>query len=353
MINMISLGYMPSCLKWIYSGGSIIMKLAVAEKETNKITVYDSTNSNGAEPLTTVTTGHAPQAGITSISFCAKLKLALSTDTQGMVEFWKTDDSYEYPESFFDFKYKMKTDLYDLAKTKSFAIQSHFSPDGSKFVLYGSDRVIRVFKTKTGKIWRQFNEKLKAITEIQNRDELLNEMEFGRRMAIEKDLMKSDNFRRSMAIFDETGKFLVYSTLLGIRVISLRTGACVKIIGLTESMRYLSIALFQGSLTEDKRNAALTLEMKGASNPALEYNCLGTNSFWNSRQRFFRSNHLRNCLQKGSLLLFLVQRNWYRSHGAWRFQWKTDKRRDHGSWAGFFCYYLWLDFDNVLLDGSS
>ena len=306
---MISLGYMPSCLKWIYSGGSIIMKLAVAEKETNKITVYDSTNSNGAEPLTTVTTGHAPQAGITSISFCAKLKLALSTDTQGMVEFWKTDDSYEYPESFFDFKYKMKTDLYDLAKTKSFAIQSHFSPDGSKFVLYGSDRVIRVFKTKTGKIWRQFNEKLKAITEIQNRDELLNEMEFGRRMAIEKDLMKSDNFRRSMAIFDETGKFLVYSTLLGIRVISLRTGACVKIIGLTESMRYLSIALFQGSLTEDKRNAALTLEMKGASNPALEYNCLGTKSFLNSGQRFFRSNYLRNCLQKGSLLLFLVQRN--------------------------------------------
>ena len=68
---------------------------------------------------------------------------------------------------------------------------------------------------------------------------------------------------------------LIYSTLLGIRVISLRTGACVKIIGLTESMRYLSISLFQGSLTEDNRKAALTLEMKGAANPALQHNCLG------------------------------------------------------------------------------
>ena len=191
-----------------------------------------------------------------------------------MIEFWKTTD-YTYPESLFDFKYKMKTDLYDLAKTKSFAIQSQFSHDGTKFVIYGSDRLIRVYKTRTGKIWRQFNEKLKAITEIQNRDELLNEMEFGRRMAIEKDLMKTDNFKRSMAIFDETGKFLIYSTLLGIRVISLRTGACVKIIGLTESMRYLSISLFQGSLTEDNRKAALTLEMKGASNPALQHNSLG------------------------------------------------------------------------------
>ena len=47
-------------------------------------------------------------------------------------------------------------------------------------------------------------------------------MEFGRRMAIEKDLMKSDNYKRSQAIFDETGKFFIYSTLLGIRVISLR-----------------------------------------------------------------------------------------------------------------------------------
>ena len=71
-------------------------------------------------------------------------------------------------------------------------------------------------------IWRKFNEKLKAVTEIQNRDELVNEMEFGRRMAIEKDLMKTDNFKYSKAIFDETGKFLVYSTLLGIRIISLR-----------------------------------------------------------------------------------------------------------------------------------
>lgn len=54
-----------------------------------------------------------------------------------------------------------------------------------------------------------------------------------------------------------------------------RTGACVKIIGLTESMRYLNISLFQGSLTEDKRQASLTLEMKGASNPALEHHHLG------------------------------------------------------------------------------
>lgn len=182
---------------------------------------------------------------------------------------------FSYPDDLFDYKYKMDTDLYELAKKSAHVIHISFSPDGSKYSLYGSDRVIRVFKRRKGKIWRQFNEKLAAITEIQNREELLNEMEFGRRMAIEKDLMKTKNLCRSESLFDETGKFLMYSTLLGIRVISLRTGACLKIIGLTETMRFLSIALFQGSITEDKRTAALSLDMKAAQNPALDENITG------------------------------------------------------------------------------
>ena len=182
---------------------------------------------------------------------------------------------FRFPESAFDYKYKMKTDLYDLAKNQAHVNHLIFSPDGKKFSAYGSDRVIRVYKLRSGKIWRKFNEKLKAVTEIQNKDELMNEMEFGRRMAMEKDLMKTNKFARSESLFDETGQFLMYSTLLGIRVIALRTGACLKIIGLTETMRFLSLALFQGSITEDKRTAALTLEMKAANNPALAENITG------------------------------------------------------------------------------
>ena len=86
-----------------------------------------------------------------------------------------------------------------------------------------------------------------------------------------------------------------------------RTGACVKIIGLTESMRYLNISLFQGSLTEDKRQAALTLEMKGASNPALEHHHLGKTKSENFLLIFdSRSNDIRHSLQKESILLFFI-----------------------------------------------
>jgi len=117
------------------------MTVAVVERDTNKITIYDSTNSSGAEPIATIQSGHGPQAHITSISFCPRFNLALSLDTQGMIEFWKTESPYDYPEELFDFKYKMKTDLYELAKKKAYGIYSTFSPDGSKFAIYGSDRV--------------------------------------------------------------------------------------------------------------------------------------------------------------------------------------------------------------------
>ena len=63
-------------------------------------------------------------------------------------------------------------------------------------------------------------------------------------------------------------------------------------------MRYLNISLFQGSLTEDKRQAALTLEMKGANNPALEYHHIGIIAYSDAcfDSFSFRSNDIRNCL---------------------------------------------------------
>jgi peptidylprolyl isomerase domain and WD repeat-containing protein 1 len=118
MINMISLSYFPSIIKWTYSGGSNIMTIAAVERETSNITIYDSTNSSGAEPIHKVSSAHAKTAVITSMAFSNRLNIALTTDSQGMIEFWRTEAPYDYPEEYFEYKYKMKTDLYELAKNK-------------------------------------------------------------------------------------------------------------------------------------------------------------------------------------------------------------------------------------------
>lgn len=42
-------------------------------------------------------------------------------------------------------------------------------------------------------------------------------MEFGRRMAIEKDIERNEAYFYSNILFDESDSFLIYSTLLGVK----------------------------------------------------------------------------------------------------------------------------------------
>jgi len=71
-------------------------------------------------------------------------------------------------------------------------------------------------------------------------------MEFGRRVALEKELDKSEAVANSNAIFDESGNFILYATLLGVQVVNIVTNKLVRIIGKNETIRTLSIALYQG-----------------------------------------------------------------------------------------------------------
>jgi peptidylprolyl isomerase domain and WD repeat-containing protein 1 len=46
----------------------------------------------------------------------------------------------------------------------------------------------------------------------------LEAIDFGRRMAIEKEIEKTESVPQPNAIFDESSNFLIYATLLGIKV---------------------------------------------------------------------------------------------------------------------------------------
>jgi peptidylprolyl isomerase domain and WD repeat-containing protein 1 len=46
----------------------------------------------------------------------------------------------------------------------------------------------------------------------------LDAIDFGRRMAVEKEIEKTEGVPSPNAVFDESGNFLVYTTLLGIKV---------------------------------------------------------------------------------------------------------------------------------------
>lgn len=65
-------------------------------------------------------------------------------------------------------------------------------------------------------------------TELQQMRQQLPDMEFGRRMAVERELEKVDGIRLTNIIFDETGHFVLYGTMLGIKVINVETNRYVR-----------------------------------------------------------------------------------------------------------------------------
>ncbi len=64
-------------------------------------------------------------------------------------------------------------------------------------------------------------------------------------MAVEKEIEKSGILKLCNILFDESGFFLLFPTMLGIKLINLHTNRLVKIIGKPENLRILRIELFQ------------------------------------------------------------------------------------------------------------
>ncbi|KDR21487.1 peptidylprolyl isomerase domain and WD repeat-containing protein 1 isoform X1 [Zootermopsis nevadensis] len=264
MINMMKLEYVPVCCEWIHCPGDAIAALAVSDADTNKVYVYDGHGTN--THLHIFEKLHTKPVVI--IKYNPVFEVALSVDRAGILEYWtgpKTE--YKFPRCVL-FESKLDTDLFEFAKSKTFPTGLSFSPNGTKFATLSGDRKVRVFNFQTGKLSRVFDESLQRFSELQQVTLQLPNMEFGRRMAAERDLEKSEAVNLGNIIFDESGYFVLYTTMLGIKVVNLYTNRCVKIIGKPENLRPLKLALYQGRARKSK--AAVTVEMEASENPTLD-----------------------------------------------------------------------------------
>jgi peptidylprolyl isomerase domain and WD repeat-containing protein 1 len=174
----------------------------------------------------------------------------ISVDEAGYLEYWQPQAPFELPKGVPGlWSFKSMTDLYEFNKVcplacsqaflldnltdYSFPLQSTstptcltLSPDSSAFVTFSfPDRQIRVFNFASGKLTRKYDESLSAIQEMQQAGTAVykvEDMEFGRRLAVEKELELPGPDgkipgRWSNAIWDTSGAFLLYPTLLGIK----------------------------------------------------------------------------------------------------------------------------------------
>uniref|UniRef100_A0A671MI30 peptidylprolyl isomerase n=2 Tax=Sinocyclocheilus TaxID=75365 RepID=A0A671MI30_9TELE len=264
MINMLKLGFHPGQCEWIYNPGDAISTVACSEKSTGKIFVYDGRGSN--QPLHTFEKMHT--APLSRIRLNPKYRVIVSADKTGMLEYWTgLPSEFKFPRQV-EWEFKTDTDLYEFAKCRTYPTSLAFSQDGKKMATIATDRKVRIFRFLTGKLMRVFDESLTMFTELQQMRQQLPDMEFGRRMAVERELEKVDGIRLTNIIFDETGHFVLYGTMLGIKVINVETNRCVRILGKQENIRVVQLSLFQG--VAKAMQAAPTIEMKASENPALQ-----------------------------------------------------------------------------------
>jgi len=250
---------------WVFKKGDPLATIALAQKDTNNIHIYDGNSK--AQPLHSITQHTKP---ITCISFNPVYETAISCDRAGMLEYWSGQmNDYKFPSNL-KFEFKTDTDLFEFVANKTYVTSLNFSKDGSQFVTASGDRKVCIFRFLTGKKIKVLDENIKRLIEIQKETQILPNMEFGQRVAVERDLEKSESFASINPVFDDTGHFLIYPTMIGIKIINTYTNKCVRILGKNENVRFLRIALYQGAPKKSK--APLTFEMKASDNPSLDNN---------------------------------------------------------------------------------
>ncbi|CAN0324492.1 unnamed protein product, partial [Discosporangium mesarthrocarpum] len=61
----------------------------------------------------------------------------------------------------------------------------------------------------------------------------------------------SEALNQQNAVFDESSHFLIYTTMLGVKVVNLTTNRVSRVLGRHENVRFLQTALFQGTAKID------------------------------------------------------------------------------------------------------
>ena len=219
MINMIKLEYLPNTICWVDKLKQPLglvawyFRLISSEKEGNLIHIYDG--RGGSNLLYSVNFHQNP---VHLIKYNPIADVVISCDERGMLEYWTPDqdatNGYRAPsKKHVKWEMKSETDLYEFKKQRMKPSMLEFNPDFSKFVTFEfKDRVYRLFNFKTGKIIKKIDESLGD-----GKSNTLDEMEYGRRLAVEKEIEKGTGQSLTCnAVFDETGNFLIYPTISGI-----------------------------------------------------------------------------------------------------------------------------------------
>eukprot|EP00441_Pelagodinium_beii_P024239 CAMPEP_0197653666 /NCGR_PEP_ID=MMETSP1338-20131121/36622_1 /TAXON_ID=43686 ORGANISM="Pelagodinium beii, Strain RCC1491" /NCGR_SAMPLE_ID=MMETSP1338 /ASSEMBLY_ACC=CAM_ASM_000754 /LENGTH=628 /DNA_ID=CAMNT_0043228867 /DNA_START=41 /DNA_END=1927 /DNA_ORIENTATION=- len=264
MTCMIKLKFKPLAVEFVHKKNAPTSLLAVSDADCGKVQIVRP-ESGSADPVRTLEV-HAEPAH--AIRYNPAIHACISADKSGALELWDPDTlqmpTRETRPRQLKFDIKSETHLYELLKNQTWAVSLSISLDGNMVVATCEDGRLRVFRFTTMKMIRAYDESLEMFTAAQsdpNMSELhLDRFDFGRRIAVEKEMRKSSSLMYQQAVFDESGNFLVYTSMVGIKVVNIHTNKLVKILGKVEQTeRFLALALFQGKPMKKKVEAGVSV----------------------------------------------------------------------------------------------
>ncbi|KAK5003876.1 hypothetical protein LTR28_009636, partial [Elasticomyces elasticus] len=266
LLSMLTLEVTPRAICFVHGRGTSLPLLAVSNEVDSSIRIYDGKGEN-QQPLHIVTGLH--KKPVVLIVYNSVYDCVVSVDGGGMIEYWRPSENYEKPDNVFDMK--SSTGLFEFKKARSVPCSITISPNGQQFATFSfPDRKVRVFDFPTGKLYRTYDESLATIAEMQQAGtaiEKLGEVEFGRRLGVERELEHPAVMPRINVVFDETSHFILYGSILGTKVINMLENRVVKVYGKDEPFRPLNLALYQG---QPEKKGVVTVAMAASENPLLQ-----------------------------------------------------------------------------------
>ncbi|EGC30348.1 hypothetical protein DICPUDRAFT_41571 [Dictyostelium purpureum] len=262
LINSFKVPFLPLTCEWAYGVNSSKTLIAISSRESSDINLYDSklestNNNSNIEPLHIIKIHKKP---VHLMKLNHQFNCIISADIGGGFEYWDIEEPFEEPKNV-KFSFKLETDLYDFLKNQTIPTSLEISGNGRYISTMARDKRIRIFHYQTGKLHRVYDESFEVLQKIQKSEDPtyhIDNADFGRRMAVEKEIdTMFDNFTNNITtkqapplnviLFDETSNFLIYSTLVGIKFINMVTNKVVRVLGKIEnSTRFLGLSLYQG-----------------------------------------------------------------------------------------------------------
>jgi peptidylprolyl isomerase domain and WD repeat-containing protein 1 len=247
MASMLKLPSPPTAVAFVGAGAGSEGLLAVAGGG-GEVAVYDALDES-ADPLFSFTPTGAP---IVAMAYAPTVDAVVACDARGVLDYWRADVGARegvWPADAVSFALKSESDLFRLAMDKTAARSIAVSPDGARFAAVCGDGRVRVFDFATGRLKAAYDESPAAASALQ-RDGgdavRLDAVDFGRRLAVDRERAGDPGAPPPNAVFDESGHFLILGSLLGVKVINLVTHRLARLLGKGESgERFLRVALFQ------------------------------------------------------------------------------------------------------------